>query len=440
METITVRIEDLAAALKIDERIINTAERVLLHGATPTGNGEPRQTRRNWETFCKFAAACGLPNEDALKAVQGNLDQTYISPQQVSSTRIDGLQAMNNKLRKELERKEAYTQNIVEALISELGTLSPTPFKFPQTMSHGDPETAIALLSDWQAGSFWTNADTAGFGEMSTAIISERVRLLTQKIVQLVNLQRMSRSVNKLVLKVLGDIVDGDTIFDSQGVFIDQPALSQMSTCLCLFEEMLVTLLEHFSDGISIYAVAGNHGRVGRKGEHHPLNNWDHVLYLFIAERFRHDPRVNVFISTANRMAFNLPEAPEWNHLIFHGDTIKSHYGIPWYGVDRDVSRVSEVYDKPFHYVDLAHFHSAAVIDKPYGQKIVNGCLTGVSPLASTLGVGGIPKQIMYGLHPDEGKTWLYDIRVGDRPIIEPDANGIMSSYVQGIGQPTQLN
>lgn len=438
METITVRIEDIAAALKVDDRVINTAERVLQYEVLPNAKNEPRQTRRHWETFCKFAEACGLPKEDALKALQGSLDQTYLSPGQVTSTRIEGLQSMNQKLRKELERKEAYTQNIVEALICELGTLSPTPVKFEPNLPDGDPETAIALISDWQAGSFWTTNDTAGFGDMSTGILSDRVRLLTQKIVQLVNLQRMSRPINKLVLKVLGDIVEGDSIFDSQGVFIDQHALGQMTTCIWLFEEMLLTLLEHFPEGISMYCVAGNHGRVGRKGEHHFLNNWDHLVYLFIAERFRQEPRVETFISTANRMAFNLPESPDWNHLIFHGDTIKSHYGIPWYGVDRDVSRVSEVYDVPFHFVDLAHFHSAAIIDKPYGQKIVNGCLTGVSPLASTLGVGGIPKQIMYGLHPEDGKSWLYDIRVGKRPVFHPDPNGIMSSYIQGIGSAPQ--
>lgn len=430
---ITVPVTQIASGLGIDDKIVNVAVEVVRGGAKPNSRKQPRSFRNKWEKFSAFAAAVGLPQEDALRALEGKIDQTYISPHQVSSTRIEGLQAMNQKLRKELEKKEAYTTNIVEALITELGTLSPTPMRFPPTLKGGDTETAIALISDWQAGSFWTNEDTSGFGNMSTEIIKERVRLLTQKIVQLVNLQRMNCNINKLVLKVLGDIVEGDTIFDSQGVFIDQHALAQMSTCLCLFEEMIITLLEHFPEGVTLYAVAGNHGRVGKKGEHHPLNNWDHVLYLFIAERFRHEPRVNVFISTANRMAFNLPEAPNWNHLILHGDTIKSHYGIPWYGVDRDVSRVSEVYDKPFHYVDLGHFHSAAIIDKPYGQKIVNGCLTGVSPLASTLGVGGIPKQLMYGIHPEEGKTWLYDIRVGDKPIMEPDENGIMSSYIQGI-------
>lgn len=438
MEKITVEIAAVANELGINDSIINVATDVVRNGAKPQGKGQPRSVRDKWTKFSAFARIIGLPPDDALRALEGNLDQTYLSPSQVTSTRMEGLQSMNQKLRKELERKEAYTQNIVEALICELGTLSPTPVKFEPNLPEGDPETAIALISDWQAGSFWTNNDTAGFGEMSTDIISERVRLLTQKIVQLVNLQRMSRPINKLVLKVLGDIVEGDSIFDSQGVFIDQHALGQMTSCIWLFEEMLLTLLEHFPEGISMYCVAGNHGRVGRKGEHHFLNNWDHLVYLFIAERFRQEPRVETFISTANRMAFNLPESPDWNHLIFHGDTIKSHYGIPWYGVDRDVSRVSEVYDVPFHFVDLAHFHSAAIIDKPYGQKIVNGCLTGVSPLASTLGVGGIPKQIMYGLHPEDGKSWLYDIRVGQRPVFHPDQNGIMSSYIQGIGSAPQ--
>ena len=433
MQTITVDIKTIAAALKVDDRVVKVATDVIRNGMKPLGKGQPRQVRRLWETFCRFADVCGLPNEDALKAIEGDLDQTYISPHQISATRIDGLQAMNQKLRKELEKKEAYAINIVQALIAELGTHSPTPLKYKPPTSTKTPEIAIALISDWQAGSFWTNHDTGGFGEMSTKIISERVRLLTQKIINLINLQRTTGPIDKLVLKVLGDIVEGDAIFDSQGVFIDQHALGQVSTCLYLFEEMILTMLEHFPDGIDMYAVAGNHGRVGKKGEHHPLNNWDYVLYLFIAERFKNDPRVNVYISTANRMAFNLPAAPDWNHLILHGDQIKSHYSIPWYGVDRDVARVSEVYDIPFHFVDLGHFHSDAVIAKSYGQKIVNGCLTGVSPLANTLGVGGIPKQLMYGLHPTEGKTWLYDIRVGDKPMLGPDENGIMSSYIQGL-------
>lgn len=433
METITVGIETIAAALKVDDRVVKVATDVIRNGMKPLGKGQTRQVRRLWETFCKFADACGLPNEDALKAIEGDLDQTYISPSQISKTRIDGLQAKNNQLRKELERKEAYTQNIVEALVAEFGTLSTTPFKFDTKTGGGDPETAIVLISDWQAGSFWTNEDTAGFGAMSTNILSERVRLLTQKIIQLTNLQRSTGPIDKLVMKVLGDIIEGETIFDSQGVFIDQHALAQMTTCVALFEEMIKTLLQHFKEGISLYCVAGNHGRMGKKGEQHPLNNWDHTLYLFLSERFRNEPRVNFYISTANRMAFNLPESPKWNHLILHGDTIKSHMMIPWYGIDRDVARVTEVYDKPFHYVDLGHFHVHAVIDKPYGQKIVNGSLTGVSPLASLLGVGGIPKQIMYGLHPDDGKSWLYDIRVGDRPKFEPDENGIMSTYIQGL-------
>lgn len=433
METITVKISDIVASLGITDSIIETADQVINHGLVPQAKGQRRQTRRHWDTFRQFARTCGLPVEDALKAIKGELDQTYLSPHQVSSTRIDGLQAMNQKLRKELEKKEAYAINIVEALITELGTHSPTPLKYKPAASTKTPEIAIALISDWQAGSFWTNHDTGGFGEMSTQIISDRVRILTQKIINLINLQRTTGPIDKLVLKVLGDIVEGDSIFDSQGVFIDQHALGQVATCLYLFEEMILTMLEHFPEGIDMYAVAGNHGRVGKKGEHHPLNNWDHVLYLFIAERFKKDPRVNVYISTANRMAFNLPAAPDWNHLILHGDQIKSHYSIPWYGVDRDVARVSEVYDMPFHFVDLGHFHSDAVIAKAYGQKIVNGCLTGVSPLANALGVGGIPKQLMYGLHPTEGKTWLYDIRVGDKPMLGPDENGIMSSYIQGL-------
>ena len=434
MDTVSVELTAVAKAIGINDRIISTATDVIRHDLKPFAKGQTRQIRRNWETFCKFAAAINLPYPDALDALEGNLDETYVSPAQVSQHRIESAGRIADKLRKELEKAHAYTQNVVDALINEVGVLPVVPHKHPATIEQETtPTTGMVDLSDWHIGSAWPNADT-GFGDMSTDIISERVALLTNKVISLTKLQKKIGPIHRLVINFLGDIAENDALHSSSAVHVDQPTIRQLSSAINASEKMLTAFLGEFSEVI-VMAVFGNHGRMGSKGEQHVLNNWDVLAYSFIAERFRDEPRLKFHISTTPYMAYILEDQPEWVHCILHGDGIPAPFSLPLYSITRAEANISKLLDRPINYSHFAHWHNMAQMDKTFGAIFINGSLVGTSPYGINLRLAGQAKQLYQGMHPDYGQTWMYPVYLQSHKRAEPDENGIITPYIESITQ-----
>jgi hypothetical protein len=172
---------------------------------------------------------------------------------------------------------------------------------------------------------------------------------------------------------------------------------------------------------------------MGAKGEQHFQNNWDNLAYHFLAERFRNEPRVRIFISTLPFMAYTLPGQPDFVHCILHGDGVVAPLGIPFYSLQRTESNLVTILDKTINYLHLAHFHQGASLDKFNGERLVNGSLIGTSPYSISIKQAGRPMQRLFGMHPDEGISWEYKIHLEQRRSFPPDANGIMTPYVQYI-------
>lgn len=438
MDRVTVSVKDMASALGVNDAVILVAKKVIYEGFKPLQRGEPRQTRRHWETFCKLSEALGLPREDCLKALEGQLDETYVSPAEISQHRIESTQRIANKLRKELEKAHAYTQNVVDTLINEVGTIPVTPFKAHANMaSDVTPTTASLDLSDWHIGSAWLNADT-GFGDMGTDIIGERVELLTSKVIGLSQLQRKIGPINRLVINFLGDIAENDALHASSAVHTDNPTIRQLSSAINASEKMLRSFLSAFEE-VRVFAVFGNHGRMGAKGEQHALNNWDVLAYSFIAERFRDEPRLKFHISTTPYMAYVLEDMPEWIHCILHGDGIPAPFSIPFYAVGRAEANISKLLDRSINYTHLGHWHNMAQLDKTFGSLFINGSLVGTSPHGISLRLAGQAKQLFMGLHPDYGQTWLYPIYLQSHQRAETDEHGILTPHFESITQAARV-
>lgn len=432
MDTVMVRIQDVAQALGVDEKVVAVAQRAVHGELKPCAQNEPRQTRRHWETFRKFAGAIGLPDADALNALQGNLDETYVSPHVVSHQRITAAQHIADKLRKELEKAKAYTQNVVEALINEVGVLPPTKFVIDQgIMTDQTPTTGMLDLSDWHIGSAWPNADT-GFGDISTDILTDRVELLTNKVISLTRLQKRISPIPHLCINFLGDMAENCSLHPSSGVHVDNPTIRQLSAAINAAERMLVSFLSEF-EWVTAQAVFGNHGRMGPKGEQHLLNNWDVLFYSFLAERFRDEPRLKFHISTTPYMAYILEEQPEWVHCIIHGDGIPAPFTLPLYSITRAEANISKLLDRPINYSHFAHWHNMAQMDKTFGALFINGSLVGTSPHGISMRLAGQAKQLYMGFHPDYGQTWSYPIYLQSHKRAEPDANGILTPYMESL-------
>ncbi len=352
----------------------------------------------------------------------------------ITETNLKAALKENKKLVEALDEARAYTENIVEALINKVGRVRAVPYRVKTIHKAEDsqPETAMLELSDWHLGGAWPNQDT-GFGEMSTDILNERVQLLTQKTINLVSLQRRAAPIPNLHLNFLGDIVENDSLHPSSGIHVDNPTIRQMAAAVNAAERMVTTFLQHFEQ-VSATAVWGNHGRHGKKGEQHFANNWDNLFYHFLAERFRNEPRFKLYISTLPFMAYCIEGQP-WVHCCLHGNDIPAPLSIPFYWVGRVEGNLSTLLDRPIHFLHLAHFHSGATLDKYNGTRLINGCLGGTSPHSITLGLASQAMQRLYGMHPEHEMTWEYRIHLEPRVQRELDENGMLTPYVQGIGE-----
>jgi hypothetical protein len=202
-------------------------------------------------------------------------------------------------------------------------------------------------------------------------------------------------------------------------------------------ESLIETFLPEFEE-IRVYAVAGNHGRMGRKkNSQHWRSNWDFVLYRFLAQRFAREPRIKFFISPMPWMAYTLEYAPKWNHVVLHGDTIPNNLGIPYYGINRETAKMAQLLNLPVHYIHMGHFHTPSILDNIRGVKIINGALTGPSPLSvGRLLTGGIPQQLLFGLHPKYGKTWNYPVYLDEVREVKADTNGLYTPWISGLERP----
>ena len=382
------------------------------------------------ERFSKFCHILSVDKKDGIKLLTGTKIE-YKPRGQMLKHKIKTLESANKKLSEALIEKQIYIDDVVEAVMSEIGYLDPVPFKYEPSFSN-TPETAILNLSDWQTGSSWS-ANETGYGAFNNEELARRVERLTQKTISIVEMHRTTRDVPNLVCNLLGDFIENELIWPSQGVHIQECASQQMITCLGLMEKMFSTLLETFGT-ITSYCVSGNHGRMShKKNEQHNWNNWDRLMYMFLAERFKNEERIKFYISDTSQLGYILPEAPNYNHIILHGDGINSSLGIPFYGINRALTKLSDMNDRVIHFAYLGHFHTPAQLARQAGRTFINGALCDTSPGAVDWLLSGRPSQTLLGFHPKRGVSWTYDISVADYKPREVDSEGLFTPYRTGV-------
>jgi hypothetical protein len=133
-------------------------------------------------------------------------------------------------------------------------------------------------------------------------------------------------------------------------------------------------------------------------------------------------------------MAYTLPLAPRFNHVILHGDDIPNNLGIPYYGINRESAKMATLANIPVHYIHMGHFHAASTLDNMYGEKIINGCLTGPSPFSTgPLKTGSVPRQWFLGFHPEHGAVWHYPVYLAQMPEPSADEHGVYTPHETGI-------
>jgi len=276
----------------------------------------------------------------------------------------------------------------------------------------------VHMIGDVQIGQKMTLEATGGLGAYDSEILLDQVEFYRESVGHILSRYHPDRKVGKVFL--MGDMVDGTTIFLGQQRAVDMPAVKQVVFGAHLFAGLMNDLSQHYEQ-LDIYAIIGNHGRIGRKGECDPLDNLDWLVYQFMQELLKENDRVRFHISES---WFQLVDVEGWRFCLTHGDDVgPSYLGIPFYAAFKSEAKMQTLLKNiagdvgGFDFFNLAHHHTKAEFENIF----MNGAWPPGSEFSlKRLQRSGVPSQKMYAVHPKYGITWRRDVQLQ-----EPGGKGV---------------
>ena len=274
----------------------------------------------------------------------------------------------------------------------------------PPAAMHSDvceEEVACLLLSDTHFGK------KTRFYNIPVAL--ERVEYVFTKFMGLIDYHRRSGiPVNKAVVFLTGDLVDGALIYPSQGAHLDTHVVNQIFKTAPHMVEQFTRLAAHVAE-IEVYAVPGNHGRTHKMNHEHA--NWDTVYVEVLRGVTANIPNLKWFVEYGWNQTADIAGV---KILQYHGHQIKMTLNLPWYGVTTRLSRWGS--SKALHDFDIAvqgHFHTSSRLQWNNVKVFLNGTTVAGDEFAlEHLGLESSESQWVFFVHPKHRVTAQYEVNV----------------------------
>lgn len=313
---------------------------------------------------------------------------------------------------KVFEKQVSMTDMVVEKLRGSLTALKPGKrFVLGDFKYKADEETLVLMLSDEQIGQRGVKEET-GFMDYNVKIFEQELRYLFDTIIYIVELHRASVPIKKLVILFLGDNVENESVFAGQAFQIDVDLCDQLFIGIDLISWFISALAEHF-ETVETYWIAGNHGRIGKPGEHRYHVTWDYVFAKFVESKLRDHKNVTF---TIPKKWWWVATVEGWKILMVHGEDIRRYMKIPWYDTkafEADYTKMLQSIGEDFTYFCFAHHHIPIQWDSAWGERICNGTFQGYNIWAmKRLRACVRPTQIMFFMHRKVGIASRYLIRL----------------------------
>lgn len=286
----------------------------------------------------------------------------------------------------------------------EVPVIRPVRFKLrpyaPPAAQQNDPEEMVLVLGDLQIGH-----KTKTY---NVEVFRERLWRLRDSVLNIANLHRMMRPMNRLHIIKVGDDIQGEEI----GHKVDLDSLEQVvfdqiyKTAVPALVEFGLSLANEFEE-VDLHGVPGNHGAIDKF--HAKKTNWDNMINKSLEMAFRLQPRIHCDFEYDS--FYQIVEIMRHKFFVFHGGEINSTYqGTPYYAVIR---RIASWYVSlgPFYCAILGHYHHSFYIPHNRVGILGNGAFpTDDEWAVKKLGVASVPEQWVFGVHPKYGMTWRYPL------------------------------
>ena len=263
----------------------------------------------------------------------------------------------------------------------------------------------VLFLSDIHHGEVVDPSQINYINTFNREISKRRMEFTFKTAVELL-LERFSKPLFDGIVCVLdGDIVSGN-IHEELSETNDGPILLSVVEITEILIQGISMLADRFGR-VFVPCVVGNHGRLWKKprAKNRAMDNFEWIVYNYIAKHFKDDDRVNVVIPNGPDVQYPIYDV---KFLQTHGDQFRGGTGIAglfspiMLGMARKQSRQQSV-KMPFDVMLIGHWHQLIMTEK----LIINGSVKGMDEYAYQLNVPAEePRQALFVVHPDHGITY----------------------------------
>ena len=258
----------------------------------------------------------------------------------------------------------------------------------------------------------WMNA-------YNTEIAEYRMERLIKGVKNLTNNVMTNYTFKSINVLFLGDLLSG-SIHDELTITNEYPEIEAVLMCEKMLSEFILELRTIFPK-VNVYGIAGNHGRLTKDKRYKKgWNGWDYLTMKMMEAR----------LGSYDGIKFDIPKSVGQrieigNHTVYitHGDAVRMHYSIPWYGLTNFIKNRQNTLagdsNKPITEVFMGHFHQAGTIPVNRINAFIVASIVGTSEYSlKSFSTAPNPETIFMGFADDQKKpkiSWIWPMnRISD--------------------------
>lgn len=337
-------------------------------------------------------------NEDQLK-------DNYSEKSTELRAQITELRTTLQGYRREHGKLEVFFEQVIEAIepIRELPLIS---FE----SRGGTPVVPCLHLTDLHIGAVQDPNEIEGFNAYSPEISERRLTDLTTRWLKWTDYQRKAYTINDATIIITGDLISGD-IHEELRNTNAYPSPVQVAEAARMVSSLIAQIAPYFHSVTVHFVSEDNHARLTKKpqAKEAGMNSLNYLVGKMIEAYVKDLSNVRMNIYPMLEKVVNVNDRL---YLITHGHTVKGWMGVPWYGVERKVSKeaqsrlhlimqeVERAKDIGFHKYVFGHFHTP--IDTPLYS--CGASLQGTDAYDHQAGRYANPGQSAWLVHPKNGE------------------------------------
>lgn len=282
--------------------------------------------------------------------------------------------------------------------------------KVKKAVKSESPTTAVMQISDGHMGAVQHPDEIEGFNEFNPDICEARQINYALKFIDWVNMHRSSYWINDCAVIVTGDLISGD-IHEELKITNSMPSPMQVVRAAEVLTKQIALIAPNFTKVTVHFIVEDNHSRLTKKPQmkESGYNSLNYLVGKIAQIYLEKHSNVEFLIYPQFEKVIHVERI---QYLICHGHKIMGWMGIPWYSIERKVSKesaarmqiimndITKAKQVGFHKYVFGHYHT------PFDSALYACCgsVSGCDSYDHSAGRFARPTQSAWMVHNKHGE------------------------------------